>query len=112
MLKETIDGILANSKDNPPVIILQSDHGPGSGLVWNRDASRTNLKERFSILNAYFLPGVDDSLIFDSIAPVNSFRIIFNEYFNTGYEILPQRHYFSPVAYPYFYTDVTEKLRQ
>jgi len=112
MLKVAIDSILVNTKDNPPVIILQSDHGPGSGLVWHRDADSTNLKERFSILNAYFLPGVDDSLIFDSINPVNSFRIILNEYFNTDYELLPQRNYFSPVEYPYFYTDVTEKLRQ
>ncbi|UCE08262.1 MAG: hypothetical protein JSW07_09665, partial [bacterium] len=49
-----IDQILYNSV-NPPIIIIQGDHGPGSGLYWE-DLQKTDLRERFSILNAYYLP--------------------------------------------------------
>lgn len=32
---------------------------------------------------------VDKSILYPSITPVNSFRLIFNLYFNTQYELLP-----------------------
>ena len=110
-LQKAVEKILSRSGDDPPVIIIQGDHGPGSRLVWKRDPAHSNLRERFSILNAYYLPGVDSSAIYDAITPVNSFRVVFNQYFDTPYELLPDRCYFSPVAYPYFMTDITGQLR-
>jgi hypothetical protein len=81
---------LLNESPTPPIIILQGDHGP-----WKQQG-----ENRVSILNAYYLPGHEDAA-YSSISPVNSFRTIFNEYFNTGYPLLEDRSYESPYANVY-----------
>ncbi len=67
---EVIDEIIADSK-NPPVIIIQADHGKEG----------ENEFDEFKILNAYYLPGIEKQIIYSTISPVNTFRIIFNKYF-------------------------------
>jgi hypothetical protein len=79
-----IDDILKNSK-TPPVIILQGDHG------WGLTKQTRNL-----ILNAYYLPGVGKTQVYDTITPVNSFRMIFNSYFGGQFNNLEDLSYFSP----------------
>ncbi|MCX6035522.1 MAG: hypothetical protein NTV38_11200 [Chloroflexi bacterium] len=101
----TVDGILANS-NIPPIIILQADHGPGFFLD-NNSIENSCLYERFSILNAYYLPGVERNSVPMDLSPVNSFRFIFNQYFQTKLEILPNRQYFSTNVNFYQFTDVT-----
>jgi len=54
-LQAAVDEILSKSQ-RPAVIILQGDHGPGSTLDWD-NPDNTNLEERLSVLNAYYLPG-------------------------------------------------------
>ena len=93
MLAETLDAILRRSS-SPPVIILQGDHGPGGFLDWDSPA-QTCLWERSSILNAYYLPGIDKNSLNPDMAPVNSFRVVLNEYFNADLELLPDRTYFT-----------------
>ena len=63
-----------------------------------------------SILNAYYLPDQNTELIYDSITPVNSFRLILNAYFNANYELLEDKSYFSDYGQPYNFTDVTKIL--
>ena len=46
------------------------------------------------ILNAYFLPGNGKQLLYESITPVNSFRIVFNHYFDADYELLEDKSYY------------------
>jgi hypothetical protein len=105
--REAIDRILAVSS-NPPVIILQSDHGPGSTLEWD-DPQKSSLEERMSILNAYYLPHDGHELVYDEITPVNTFRIICNHYFGTGYELLGDQSYFSDHQHPYKFINVTDQ---
>ncbi len=103
----TIDTIMSKSK-TPPIVILQGDHGPGSMLEWE-NSEKTNMKERMSILNAYYLPDGGDKLLYDSITPVNTFRIIFNYYFGTDYEILEDKSYFSTWSHPYDFIEVLKE---
>lgn len=107
--RQMIDNILANSSQ-PPIIIIQADHGPAS-LLDLESLENTNLKERMSILNAYYLPGGGDKKLYPSISPVNTFRIIFNHYFKTNYPLLEDRCYFSKSSWPYKFFDVTDKVR-
>jgi hypothetical protein len=71
-----LQSIIAESK-NPPLIILEGDHGYRD----NNPGQNTNL-------DAYYLPNGYDNL-YPSITPVNSFRIIFDQYFGASYPILP-----------------------
>ena len=63
-----------------------------------------------SIFNAYYLPDQNTDLIYDSITPVNSFRLILNAHFNANYELLEDKSYFSDYVHPHNFTDVTEIL--
>ncbi len=105
-----VKGILSNSK-KPPIIILQGDHGPGL-MLDHHNLENTNVKERFSILSAYYFPDQDYSTLYQGISPVNTFRIVFNKYFNTKYEILDDHSYFSDYLQPFLFTDVTGQLTQ
>ncbi len=109
-LIETIDRIFENSKE-PPIIILQGDHGPGLGVNWEK-ASETDMHERFSILNAYHLPRQGNELLNPSITPINSFRIILNRYFGTDFEMLPNYFFFTWISQPYRFIDITDHLRE
>jgi len=109
LLIKTVNGILAHHKDKPPVIIIQGDHGPGSRLHWN-SLAKTYVKERLSILNAYYLPNLDSLPLYADISPINTFRIVLNSYFGTDYELLPDNAYYTVWAFPYQFQDVTDRL--
>jgi hypothetical protein len=107
MMEDTIDRILAQSA-RPPVIIIQGDHGPGANMdAYSADG--TNMRERLSILNAYLIPGGAAGLLYPSITPVNTFRVVLNTYFGTGYELLPDKSYFSSYETRYDFVDVTQR---
>jgi len=100
MLKDVISQILEKSI-RPPIIIIQSDHGPATTFSDSNDLlyyppNEINIRERMGIINALFLPGKNCSdLLYDSISPVNNFRLIFNCYFNTNFDYLDDLSFFN-----------------
>lgn len=72
---DAIDKILAETGPDP-IIIIQGDH------------SRTGSKDPFGILNAYYLPDGGSDLLYPTISPVNSFRVIFNYYFGADFPLI------------------------
>ena len=63
-----------------------------------------------STFSAYYLPGIEKNLSYDVITPVNTFRIIFNSYFDTDYDLLENKIYFTDDNDPDFFIDVTDVL--
>jgi hypothetical protein len=106
LLLETVDAILSKS-ETPPIIIIQGDHGPGAYLHWGSLES-TIPAERFGILNAYYFPDEDYKMLYSEISPVNSFRIVINQFFGGEHELLPDRHYYSTWSFPFEFTEVTD----
>lgn len=108
-IRQMVDHILARYDNNPPIIIIQGDHGPGSRLYW-QNVRKTDVRERFSILNAIYLPDQADSILYPSISSVNTFRVIFDHYFGGDYELLPDRSIYTGWTRPYLFFDVTNEL--
>lgn len=83
-MKNLIKDILEAS-ETPPIIIIQSDHGAEGA------AGR-----RLNILNALYLPDVGDELLYSTITPINTFRVVFSSYFSADYSLLDDISYSSP----------------
>ncbi len=109
-LEDAIDRILRKSSA-PPIIIVQSDHGSGFRMH-HESLEKTDLQERFPILNAYYLPGYDDQQLPEGRSPVNTFRMVLNHYFGTELEYLEDRSYFAAWSTPYVYVDVTDQVHE
>ena len=83
-LLEIVDTLLKNS-DPEPIIIIQGDHGA------TIDYKNLGLDKsyRLGILNAYYLPsnqeGNPAEELYSTITPINTFRLIFDQYFNGEY---------------------------
>ena len=75
----------------PPIIVIQGDHG----------GVETSGKDRLAILNVYYLPDGGNQGLYESITPVNTFRLIFNHYFGGQYEFLEDASYYSVYKTPF-----------
>tara|TARA_B100000686_G_scaffold82765_1_gene89412 strand:- start:1805 stop:3409 length:1605 start_codon:yes stop_codon:yes gene_type:complete len=99
---------LLNSK-NKPIIILQGDTGSGFELDWE-NPTKEMIQERLGNFNAVYFPSLNYNHMYETITPVNTFRIIFNEYFDDEYELLEDINFWSQSDKPYQYIDVTNML--
>jgi len=89
----------------PPIIILQGDHGSKKG--WNPDSlPKTNVREVYRNLNAYYVPQPIRQKLYTAITPVNSFRLILDCLFGDTMPTLPDRSYFSTINKPLAFDDV------
>ena len=115
-VKALIDQLLSAS-EIAPIIVLQADEGPhipqgtNRSSKWNDASQEELLAVKARILNTYYLPGVKKDALYPSISPVNSFRVLFNLYFNTNLELLPDKVYGHRDDYPYRLYDITDKVR-
>jgi hypothetical protein len=100
-----IDHLLDVPAGEEPIILLQADEGPWP-VAFSRnqrnfqwlDAAPAQIQQKFGILNAFHLPGVDaaEAGVTDRTSPVNEFRIVFNSYFGSDLPLLPDVTYLSP----------------
>ena len=115
-----IDTLLMKSTLKP-IIVLQSDEGPFPSWYQEitdrykefkyRKVSNEELRQKMSILNAYYLPEIDTGVFSPSITPVNSFRVIFNHFFNAQLPLLPDKNYaIEDEDHPYRMFEVTDRL--
>jgi hypothetical protein len=104
-ITKVIEKIL--DKNEKSIIILQSDHGSGLDVNF-KNPDESMMLQRLSILNAYYAPEISENRFHENITPVNSFRIIFNDYFNGSYKILEDRNYWNHGNAPWDFDDVTE----
>jgi hypothetical protein len=91
MLREIID-----RSATPPVIILQADHGHVMAAP----------EQRMQILNAYYLPGGEHSVLYPQITPVNTIRLIFNRYFGGQLDLLEDHSYYSVYETPFQFEQI------
>ena len=108
MMKKIVDEIL--SKEKPAIIIFQSDHGTAWDVNWF-EPSEDDVWERLKIFNAIYFPDEEKrKMLEDDRTAVNTFRIIFNSYFGSNYEILEDKMYWAWNAKPYYFEEVTSYL--
>jgi hypothetical protein len=108
-VKEWLEAILNSyPSDMKPIIILESDHGP----YYPCASKEKYFNEVMRILNAYYFPDVDNQGLYPTITPVNSFRVLFNDYFDLKLPMLKDQSFCSPVRiHPYQWSDVTDCLK-
>ena len=100
---ENLVNILLEKSDPEPIIILQGDHGfpfyahrDLTGQFIQPDRAKELMvsgEYSFPIFNAYYFPEGGDKLLYDSITPVNTFRILFNYYFGQNLDLLDDINY-------------------
>jgi hypothetical protein len=85
VIEKIITSILEKSDpNNPPVIILQSDHGARNQLTGNPgSAVLKDFPEEYKldIMSALYLPRYDYSQLTNGLDPINIFPIVFNHVF-------------------------------
>ena len=83
---EMVDAIIENS-DNPPVILLQADHGSLYGK--SRTADRRHI--HFDVYAAAYLPDDYATTPPRPFTLINTFPLILNAIFDTDFELQPDR---------------------
>ncbi len=115
-----VQRLLDGPDEDDPIVVIQADEGPHplryrveeDRFVWP-EASDAELLEKFRILNAYHLPGVERPPVDEDITPVNSFRAIFETYFDADLDLLEDRAYvFHNEHSLYDFHEVTDRIRE
>ena len=109
-VEAVVDQILARSSQ-PPIIVIQGDHGPGSHFDPDLDQPN-DLIERFGILNLILVPGRNQASLYPTITPVNTFRVLADLLFGTQFGLIPDRSYYSSYQQPYQMIEVTDQVGQ
>ena len=91
---EAVDKII--DKDKDAIIIIQSDHGWHTQNQYHTDISswsKSQYLEWYSVLNALRIPSHCNDVLYPSISPVNTFRVVFSCIGFRRFDLLPDRHF-------------------
>jgi hypothetical protein len=110
-IREIVGYLLSGPESERPIVIIEGDEGP---LACRNEDCVSNtpdyLKIRLGNLIAMYLPGVDVELS-NTFTSVNTFRIVFREYFGADLPQLPDRSYTWPDdEHVYDFRDVTQEI--
>jgi hypothetical protein len=112
LVEKMIAELIQNSPE-PPIIVLHGDHGTSylgeEGGGDTLSPSIPHINERMSILFACYAPQKVTDGLYNSVSPVNIFRIVLNECFDADYDLLPDRNFWAhgrPII------DVTDKVER
>jgi len=94
-----LEQLLSKNKD-PPIIVIQSDHG--TRVVPENSTDEESVIIRYGNFYAYYFPQSEYDLDLKTVTPVNTFRQIFNNYFDGEYELLDELLYRSKGDYREF----------
>ena len=98
-LLNIVDHLLDRPEGSRPIVIVQADEGPypfGFGDATGHDwtsASPEDREVKYNILNAWYVPDGRDIGLYPEISSVNTFRLLFNAYFDTDLPLLPDESY-------------------
>jgi hypothetical protein len=81
LIREIVSYIKAHNKPNT-IIIIEGDHGYG---FFPQDSIP---KFAFSNFNAIYFPDKNYSRLYETMSPVNTFRIVFDQYFKQDFPLL------------------------
>lgn len=120
-IRELVEGLLALPPDKQPIIILQADEGPYPGSYeqlrrsstdWAAGATGEELETKYGILDAWYVPGGTDGIgLYPTMTAINTFPVLFKDYFGLPYDKLPDTVYSShDWSRPYDLTDITDRL--
>jgi hypothetical protein len=117
-IEALVERLLARPEAERPIIVLQADEGPypldyaqdATGYDW-ATATTEDLEIKFGIFNAMYLPGTEAPDLSATLSSVNTFRLIFDAYFDADLPLLPDRSFTSAGKYrPYDLTEITDRL--
>jgi len=109
-LGETVDRIL-NQAQRPTIIIVQGDHGPGSGLDWERPR-HTDHHERSAILNGWYLPPDLQTDLPANMTSLDTFPFLFETAFGIHLETPPPTYLISRWSRPYIFFEIRRATRE
>ena len=106
-IQEVVEKLIV--KEPPPIIIIQSDHGIRGGPYKAAGENGKYIRD-FNNFKAYYFPDKGRNIEFETTTPVNSFRVLFNLYFDEHYELLEDKIYDNAEGTYFNLTDITDLL--
>ena len=103
-IKALLEPLLATPEEDRPIIVVMADEGPypkryeGNPLIQGPDPdfdwstiTDEELRIKYGILHAMLLPGIEDPQVPPDLTSVNTFRYLFDTYFDADLPLLEDR---------------------
>ncbi len=107
-MKVIVEAILEKSQ-NPPIILLHSDHGPQ--LKSDNITPKEFIQNRLSIFHTAYTPG-SKTIFPDKMSLVNQYSYLLNYYFDANFDVLEDKNYVSHFTRPYTFSRVPFPLKE